>query len=124
MASETSTVSGRVMNSWRALERMEPYQVPIVLGSAIAVLAGILTYAVRALAPSSAAAVPLGAIYMVVFGLLGFVAYGVTRKSMRNGVLVAGVAGLALLILASGAAGFLTGLVVLVGAVWGLVKSL
>jgi len=124
MATETSNVSDRVNRSWRALEHMETYQVPIVLGSAIAVLAGIASYVVRALTESSAAAVPLGAIYLVVFGLLGFVAYGVSRKSMRNGVLVAGVAGLALLILAGGAAGFLTGLVVLVGAAWGLVKSL
>lgn len=124
MATETSNVSDRVNRSWRALERMETYQVPIVLGGAIAVLAGIVTYVVRALVESSAAAVPLGAIYLVVFGLLGLVAYGVSRKSMRNGALVAGVAGLALLILAGGAAGFLTGLVVLVGAAWGLVKSL
>lgn len=124
MASETGAVSQRVSNSWRALERMEPYQVPIVLGSAIAVLAGILTYVVRVVTESPAAAVPLGAIYLVVFGLLGLVGYGVTRKSMRNGVVVAGVAGLALLILAGGAAGFLTGIVVLVGAAWGLVKSL
>ncbi len=124
MASETGTVSGRVSNTWRALEKMEPYQVPIVLGSAIAVLAGILTYAVRVLTEPSATTVPLAAIYLVVFGLLGLVGYAVTRKSLRNGVVVSGVAGLALLILASGAAGFLTGLVVLVGAVWGLVKSL
>ena len=124
MATETSNVSDRVNRSWHALERMETYQVPIVLGGAIAVLAGIVTYVVRDLVESSAAAVPLGAIYLVVFGLLGLVAYGVSRKSMRNGALVAGVAGLALLILAGGAAGFLTGLVVLVGAAWGLVKSL
>lgn len=124
MASETGTASERVSRSWRALERMEAYQVPIVLGSAIAVLAGILTYAVRALTEGSAAAVPIAAIYLVVFGLLGLVGYGVTRKGVRNGIVVAGVAGLALLILAGGAAGFLTGIVVLVGAVWGLVKSL
>ena len=124
MAGETGAVSERVATSWRALERMEPYQVPIVLGSAIAVLAGIVTVVVRALTDSLAAAVPSGAIYLVVFGLLGLVAYGVIRKSVRNGALVAGVAGLALLILAGGAAGFLTGLVVLVGAVWGFVKSL
>ncbi len=124
MASETGTASERVSKSWRALERMEAYQVPIVLGSAIAVLAGILTYVVRLATGAPSAEVPLGAIYLVVFGLLGLVGYGVTRKSVRNGIVVAGVAGLALLILASGAAGFLTGIVVLVGAVWGLVKSL
>lgn len=124
MASEMGTVSARVTHSWRALERMETYQVPIVLGSAIAVLAGIVTYVVRALSESAAAAVPLGAIYLVVFGLLGLAAYGVSHKSMRNGAFVAGIAGLALLILAGGAAGFLTGLVVLGGAGWGLVKSL
>jgi uncharacterized membrane protein len=124
MATETGAVSERVTRSWRALERMEPYQVPIVLGSAIAVLAGILTYVVRVVTEFPSAAVPLGAIYLVVFGLLGVVGHFVTRKSIRNGVVVSGIAGLALLLLAGGAAGFLTGLVVLVGAVWGLVKSL
>ncbi len=124
MASETGTVSKRVSSAWRTLEKMEPYQVPIVLGSAIAVLAGVLTYAVRVLTEGVATAVPLAAIYLVVFGLLGLVGYAVARKSLRNGVVVSGVAGLALLILGGGAAGFLAGLVVLVGAAWGLVKSL
>ncbi len=124
MASETGAVSERVAWSWRALEKMEPHEVPVVLGSAIAILAGIVTYAVHALTAAAAAAVPLTAIYLIVFGVLGLVAYAVMRKSMRNGAIVAGISGLALLFLASGAAGILTGLVVLVGAAWGLVKSL
>lgn len=124
MVSETSSVSERATISWRALERMEPYQVPIVLGSGIAILGALVTVAVRTLTESLAAAVPIGAIYLAVFGVLGLVAYGVTRKSVRNGSLVAGVAGLALLLLPGGAVGFLAGLVVLAGAAWGLVKSL
>lgn len=123
MASETGMASGRVARSWRALEKMEPYEVPIVLGSAIAVLAGVLTYAVRVLM-GFRDAVPLDSVYLVVFGLLGIVAYAVAHKSLRNGAIVAGVAGLALLLLAGGATGFLTGLIVLIGAVWALAKSL
>lgn len=121
--SETSTITGRVTSTWRELGRMQTYQVPMVLGGAIAVLAGFVTYVVRALSEGSAAAVPLGAVYLVVFGALAIVGYAISRASVKNGAVVAGIAGLALLLLAGGAAGLLTGLLVIVAAVWGIAKA-
>lgn len=121
--SETGSISGRVTSSWRELGRMHTYQVPMVLGGAIAVLAGFVTYVVRALSEGSAATVPLGAVYLVVFGALAIVGYAISRMSVKNGAVVAGIAGLALLLLAGGAAGLLTGLLVIVAAVWGIAKA-
>ena len=120
----TSTVSKRVTHAWSELGRMHASQVLIALGSAIAVLAGVVVYVVRALSEGSPAVVSLGALWLFVFGLLGLVGYALSRRNLRNGALVAGIAGLGLLLLAGGSAGFLTGLVVLVGAAWALVRSL
>lgn len=121
--SETSTITGRVTSSWRELGRMHTYQVPMVLGGAIAVLAGIVSYVVRALSVGSAAAVPLEAVYLIAFGALAIVGYAISRASLKNGAVVAGIAGLALLLLAGGMAGLLTGLLVIVAAVWGIAKA-
>lgn len=123
-SSTANTVSKRVTGSWRELGRMHASQILVVLGSAVAVLAGIVVYIARAVSEGSPAIVSFEALWLFVFGLLGLVGYAVSRVSLRNGAIVAGVAGLALLILAGGSAGFLTGLVVLLGAAWALVRSL
>lgn len=120
----TGAVSKRVTDSWRELGRMHASQVLIALGSGLAVLAGIVVYVVRAAVEGTPAVVSSEAIWLFVFGLLGFVGYVVARASQRNGAVVAGIAALGLLILADGPAGFLTGLVVLVGAAWAFLKSM
>lgn len=122
--SATGTMAKRVSDSWRELGRMHASRVLIALGSGLAVFAGLVVYLVRAAAEGSIAVVSTEALWLVVFGLLGLVGYMVARASARNGAVVAGIAALGLLILADGAAGFLTGLVVLVGAVWAFLKSL
>lgn len=119
----TSTVSKRLTDSWRELGHLHASQILIALGSGLAVLAGIVVYLVRAATEGTPAMVSAEAIWLFVFGLIGLVGYVVSRSSIRNGAIVAGVAALGLLILADGAAGFLTGLVVLVGAAWAFLKS-
>lgn len=114
--------ASRIASSWRELERMKTYQVPIALGGAVAVLAGVVTYglavATRAeLVPSATA------MFLVVFGIMALIGYMVSKAHVRNGAIVAGVAGLALLLLASGVAGLLTGLLVIAGAAWGFIRS-
>jgi hypothetical protein len=123
-SSTTSTVSKRVTDSWRELGRMHASQVLMVLGSAVAVFAGIVVYILRAVSEASPAVVSAQALWLFVFGLLGLIGYAVSRASLRNGAIVSGVAGLALLIVAGGSAGFLTGVVVLLGAAWAFVRSL
>ncbi len=123
-SSATDTVSKRLTDSWHELGRMHASQVLMALGSGLAVLAAIVVYIVRAVAEGTPAVVSSEAIWLVVFGLMGLVGYVVSRASLRNGAVVAGIAALGLLILADGPAGFLTGLVVLVGAAWAFLKSM
>lgn len=123
-SSTAGAVSKRVTDSWRELGRMHASQILVVLGSAVAVLAGIVVYLVRAVSEGSLAVVSFEALWLFVFGLLGLVGYAVSRASLRNGAIVAGIAGLALLIMAGGSAGLLTGIVVLLGAAWAFIRSL
>ncbi len=102
---------------------MQTHQVPIALGGALAVLAGVVTYVLAvigrlAFVPSAAA------VFLVIFGALALLGYAVSKTHTRNGALVAGVAGLALLFVVRDAAGVVLGLVVLAGAVWGVLRSL
>jgi len=122
--STTDAVSKRVTDSWRELGHMHASQFLVALGSGLAILASVVVYLVRAVSEGTPAVVSAGAIWLFVFGVLGFVGYVISRTSMRNGAIVAGIAALGLLILGGGPAGFLTGLVVLVGAAWGFLKSL
>src|SRR5213593_1989917 len=94
-ATEIRSWPARAASSWRALERMPAYQVPIVLGGALAALVGAVA-------------------------LIG---YKVTRANLRNGAVVAGIAGTALIVVAGGMVGLLAGLLVFAGALWGLLKS-
>ena len=124
MATETGTWSERAASKWRALERMQVYQVPIVLGGAIAALVGVV-----ALGPSLVAERILGisvarAVFLMLFGALGLIGYGVSIRNVRNGMIVAGIAAIALLAVAGTTVGLMAGALVLAGAIWGFVKSL
>ncbi len=114
----------RVTDSWRELGRMHASQALMALGSGLAVLASVIVYLVRAVSEGSLAVVSPEAIWLFVFGAIGLVGYFVSRANARNGAIVAGIAALGLIIVADGPAGFLTGLVVLVGAAWAFLKSL
>ena len=122
--STSDTVSKRVTGSWHELGHMHASQVLVALGSGLAILASIVVYLVRAVTEGTPAVVSSEALWLFVFGVLGFVGFVIARTSHRNGAVVAGIAGLGLLILASGSAGLLTGIIVLVGAAWAFVKSL
>ncbi len=123
-SSATSAMTKRVSDSWRELGRMHASQVLMALGSGLAVLAAVIVYLVRAVSEGSLAVVSTEAIWLFVFGVLGLVGYLVSRANLRNGAIVAGIAALGLIIVADGPAGFLTGLVVLVGAAWAFLRSL
>lgn len=123
-SSATSTVTKRVADSWRELGRMHASQVLMALGSGLALLASVIVYLVRAVSEGSPAVVSAEAMWLFVFGVIGLVGYFVSRANARNGAIVAGIAALGLIIVADGPAGFLTGLVVLVGAAWAFLKSL
>jgi len=60
---------------------------------------------------------------LIAFGALALIGYKVTRANLRNGAVVAGIAGVALILVAGGTTGLVAGLLVLAGALWGLLKS-
>jgi VIT1/CCC1 family predicted Fe2+/Mn2+ transporter len=122
MASATESAVTRVSSSWRELGRMRGFQVPMALGSALAALAGVVMYALAILREAALVVPATSTIFLVVLGALGFIGYVVSKENVRNGALVAGIAGLGLVLLGGGI-GLFTGLIVLVGAIWGLARA-
>src|SRR3989442_1081252 len=113
----------RAASLWRALERMPAYQVPIVLGGALAALVGAVALGVAVVAERVLGISWVRALLLIAFGALALIGYKVTRANLRNGAVVAGIAGVALIVVAGGTAGLVAGLLVLAGALWGLLKS-
>lgn len=118
----TTMARARAVASLRELHKMHPYQILIVFGGAIAILVGIVEYSIGLLHTAWIASV--SEVFLVVFGALALIGYVVSRAHGRNGSIVAGIGGLCLLVLAGGSAGLLTGILVLIGALWGFAKSL
>src|SRR5213595_1510893 len=107
--------------SWRELSHTPTYQVPVVLGSIVALLVGILTYVFDA-ASKIVAATPNEA-YLVLFGIVGMIGYAVSKQNVQNGSIVAAIAGLALVVLVATQLGLFAGLLLLAGAVWSLAST-
>ena len=122
-ATEIRSWPARAASSWRALGRMPAYQVPIVLGGALAVFAGAVAFAAAVVAERVLGVSWVRGLLLVAFGALALIGYKVMRANVRNGAVVAAIAGVALLAVAGGTVGILTGLLVFVGAIWGILKS-
>jgi len=122
-ATELRSLPARAASSWRALERMPAYQVPIVLGGALAALVGAVALGVAAVAERVLGTSWVRALLLIAFGALALIGYKVTQANLRNGAVVAGIAGVALIAVAGGTVGLVTGLLVFAGAIWGLLKS-
>src|SRR5207247_478350 len=99
--------------SWRELAHTPTYQVPIVLGSIVALLVGILTYIFAAANASAIVPATPEMAYMVIFGIVGLIAYGVAKQNVQNGSIVAAIAGLALVVLVAAPPGLSPGLLLL-----------
>ncbi len=119
-ATKTESRAEGVTRAWRELGRMPTYLVPVVLAGLLAVIVGVLTYAFDAAKAGALVAVSTNAMFLVVFGIVGLIGYAVTKQNVQNGALVSMIAALALVVLVSGTAGILLGLLMLAGAVWGL----
>jgi len=102
---------------------MPAYQVPIVLGGAVAALAGVVALGGAVVAERVLGISWVRALLLIAFGALALIGYKVTRANLRNGAVVAGIAGVALIAVAGGTVGLVTGLLVFAGALWGLLKS-
>jgi len=109
--------------SWRELAHTPTYQVPIVLGSIVALLVGILTYVFAAANAGAIVPATPEMAYMVIFGIVGLIAYGVAKQNVQNGSIVAAIAGLALVVLVATQTGLFAGLLLLAGAIWSLAST-
>ena len=120
----TRTKSGAGFGqSWRELSHTPTHQVPIVLGSFVALIVGVLTYLFDASAAGTIVAATTNQAYLVIFGVLGLIGYSVSKQNVQNGSLVAAIAGLALVVLVATQLGLLAGLLLLAGAVWSLAST-
>src|SRR6058998_4286624 len=107
-ATELRSLPARAASSWRALERMPAYQVPIVLGGALAALVGAVALGVAAVAERVLGTSWVRALLLIAFGALALIGYKVTQANLRNGAVVAvvaGIAGVALIAVAGGTVG-------------------
>ena len=102
---------------------MPTYPVPVVLGGFLAAFVGIPTYALDVVQASAIVAASASVIYLIIFGAIGLIGYAVSKHNVQNGSLVAAIAALALVAIVGGTTGFLTGFLMLAGAVWGLSAS-
>ncbi len=120
----TRTKSGTGFGqTWRELAHTPTYQVPIVLGSVVALLVGILTYVFDASRAGSIVAATPEEAYLVIFGIIALIGYTVSKQNVQNGSIVAAIAGLALVVLVATTTGLFTGLLLLAGAVWSLAST-
>lgn len=122
-ATEMRSTSAGFAHSWRELTRTPTYQVPVLLGGFLAALVGVLTYAFDIVEASAIVPVSPAVAYLVIFGVVGLIGYGVSKENVQNGSLVAFVAGLALVTLVGEQIGLLTGLLLFAGAIWSLAKT-
>jgi hypothetical protein len=120
----TRTKSGAGFSqSWRELAHAPTYQVPVVLGSIVALLVGILTYVFDASKAGAIVAAQINQAYLVIFGIVGLIGYNVSKQNVQNGSIVAAIAGLALVVLVATQLGLFAGLLLLAGAVWSLAAT-
>ncbi len=122
-ATKTESRVESVTHSWRELTRMPTHLIPVILAGALAVIVGVLSYVFDIARAGALVAVSPAAAFLVVFGIVGLIGYAVAKQNVQNGAIVAMIAGLALVVLVSGTAGLLLGLLMLAGAVWSLSAS-
>src|SRR5437870_10223834 len=111
-ATEIRSWPARAASSWRALGRMPAYQLPIVLGGAIAVFAGAVAFTAAIVAERVLGVSWVRALLLIAFGALALIGHNVMRANLRNVVAVAAIAGVALLVVVVGAVCPLQGLLV------------
>lgn len=122
-ATHTGSTSTRFGASWRELAHTPTHQVPVLLGGVLAILAGVLTYAFDVAKATAIVPMATDTAFLLVFGIIGLIGYGVAKSNVQNGSLVAAIAGIALAAIVGGTMGLFAGLLLLAGAVWSLAAT-
>lgn len=101
------------------LATKQPYELLLLLGSALAVLLSLVLFAIQwsqGISANQMSAVTTAVVLNVVLGAALWVSAAITRKNLMNGAIVAGVVSL-VLILYGGQVGTIAGLIGLLGAI-------
>lgn len=122
-ATHTRSTATGLTHSWREITHMPTYLVPEAFAGVIAVLVGVLTYAFDVTKAGAFVAVSPAEAFLVLFGIVGLIGYAVSKQNVQNGAIVAMISGLAMVVLVSGTAGLLLGLLLLAGSLWSLGAS-
>jgi hypothetical protein len=122
-ATQTGSTRTGLTHSWRELARMPTYLIPEVVAGIFAVLVGVLTYAFDVSRAGAFVAVSPAEAFLVLFGIVALIGYAVSKENVQNGAIVAMISGLAMVVLVSGTAGLLLGLLLLAGSLWSLGAS-
>ena len=122
-ATHTRSATTGLTHSWREFARMPTYLVPEAIAGIVAVLVGVLTYAFDVWKAGAILAFSPAEAFLVLFGIVGLIGYGVSKQNVQNGAIVAMISGLALVVLVSGTTGLLLGLLLLAGSLWSLGAS-
>lgn len=121
-ATRTRSATG-FSQSWRELAHTPTHRIPVIVGSVVALLVGILTYVFDASKASAIVAATPNEAYLVLFGIVGLIGASVSRQNVQNGSIVAAIAGLAMVVLVATQLGLFAGLLILAGAVWSLASN-
>ncbi len=122
-ATQTGSTATGLTHSWRELARMPTYLVPEVIAGVLAIFVGVLTYAFDVARAGALVAVSPAEAFLVLFGIVGLIGYAVSKQNVQNGAIIAMVSGLAMVVLVTGTAGLLLGLLLLAGSLWSLGAS-
>lgn len=101
------------------LATKQPYELLLLLGSALAVLLSLVLFAIQwsqGISANQMSAATTAVVLNVVLGAALWVSAAITRKNLMNGAIVAGVVSL-VLILYGGQVGTISGLIGLLGAI-------
>lgn len=101
------------------LATKQPYELLLLLGSALAVLLSLVLFAIQwsqGISANQMSAATTAVVLNVVLGAALWVSAAITRKNLMNGAIVAGVVSL-VLILYGGQVGTIAGLIGLLGAI-------
>src|SRR5437899_11840772 len=88
-ATEIRSWPARAASSWRALGRMPSYQLPIVLGGALAVFAGAVAFVAAVVAERVLGVSWVRGLLLVAFGALALIGHMVMGVNVRAGSVVA-----------------------------------
>ncbi len=119
-ATQTGSTTTGLAHSWRELAHPPTSLIPEVVAGVFAILVGVLTYAFDVSKAGAFVAVTPAEGFLVLFGIVGLIGYGISKQNVQNGAIVSMISALAMVVLVSGTAGLLLGLLLLAGSLWSL----